>query len=275
MYNDRMIENPIRVAVAGAAGRMGQEVLKALTIQEGFDIVLAVDKEANGTNCRELVGPKGPDLVIESKLGAALDRVETDVLVDFTHHSAAAQHAISAMKRKVSPVIGTTGMGDNELRELGLVAAENGTPGIYAPNFAIGAVLMMRFAHMAAKWMPDAEIIEMHHDKKEDAPSGTAMLTADLIAEGRTQPAAPARAINLRVEGARGGRWHDTQIHSVRLKGLVAHQQVMFGGPGESLTIRHDSLDRSSFMSGVKLCVRRVKHLNGLVLGMDKILFSD
>jgi 4-hydroxy-tetrahydrodipicolinate reductase len=275
MYNDRMIEKPIRVAVAGAAGRMGQEVLKSLTYNEGFDIVLAVDKEAEGKNCRDLVGPKGPDLTIESKLGAALERVETDVLVDFTHHSAAAQHAVSALKRKVCPVIGTTGMGDNELRELALISKEQGTPGIYAPNFAIGAVLMMRFAHMAARWMPDAEIIEMHHDKKEDAPSGTAMLTADLIAEGRTQPPAPARAINLRVEGARGGRWHDTQIHSVRLQGLVAHQQVMFGGPGESLTLRHDSIERSSFMSGVKLCVRTVRSLNGLVIGMDKILFSE
>ena len=275
MYNDRMIETPIRVAVVGAAGRMGQEVLKALNQNEGFDIVLAVDKDADGKNCRDLVGPKGPDVVIESKLGAALERVETDVLVDFTHHSAATQHAISAFKRKVSPVIGTTGMGDNELRELALVSQENGTPGIYAPNFAIGAVLMMRFAQMAAKWMPDAEIIEMHHDKKEDAPSGTAMLTADLIAEGRTEPASPARAINLRVEGARGGRWHDTQVHSVRLQGLVAHQQVMFGGPGESLTIRHDSIDRTSFMAGVKLCARKVRSLNGLVVGMDKILFLD
>lgn len=268
-------ETPIRVAVAGAAGRMGREVLRALTPAEGFQVVVAVDHHEQGANCRDLVGPKGPDVVIEAKLGAALDRQKADVLVDFTHYSAASQHALSAMKRGVCPVIGTTGMGDSELRDLAAQAHDLGVPGVYAPNFAIGAVLMMRFAEMAARWMPDVEIVEMHHDKKEDAPSGTAIMTAELIAHARTRPASPARAVNLKVEGARGGRWLDTQIHSVRLAGLVAHQMVIFGGPGESLTIRHDSMDRSSFMTGLKLCVREVRSLPGFVIGLDKVLFRE
>jgi 4-hydroxy-tetrahydrodipicolinate reductase len=268
-----MGQRPIRVAVVGAMGRMGREVLKALTPQENFDLLLAVDHNEVGANVRDLVGPKGPDIVVEQKLGAALDREKVDVLVDFSSASAAATHALSAIKRGVSPVIGATGMKEEELREIALACTESNVPGIYAPNFAIGAVLMMRFSQMAAKYMPDAEIIEMHHDRKEDAPSGTAMLTAEMIALGRTSDPSKKHVLHQRVEGVRGGKWHDTPIHSVRLNGLVAHQMVMFGGPGETLTIRHDSMDRTSFMQGVKLCVREVGSLKGFVVGMDNVLF--
>lgn len=268
-------QQPIRVGVVGAMGRMGQEVLKALTPQEGFEILVAVDHNEIGRNLREIMGSRAPDISVSGKLGAALDETPIDVLVDFSHHAGAAPHAISAIKRGVSPVIGTTGMADDELKEIRLCCEETGVPGIYAPNFAIGAVLMMKFAQLAAKFMPSAEIIEMHHDKKEDAPSGTAMMTAQMIAEGRKEDPHHPRTSLTRVEGVRGGKWHDTTIHSVRLQGLVAHQLVMFGGPGETLTIRHDSLDRSSFMQGVKLCVRKVKQLNGFVQGMDNVLFPS
>jgi len=270
-----MGQSLIRVAVVGAMGRMGREVLKALTAQEGFEILVAVDNNGAGTHLRELAGPNAPDITVESKLGAALEKTPVDVLVDFTSAAGAPTHAISAIKRGISPVIGATGMKDEELREITLACTESKVPGIYAPNFAIGAVLMMRFSEMAAKFMPDAEIIEMHHDRKEDAPSGTAMRTAEMINEGRERRPTKAHTLVQKVQGARGGEWQDTPIHSVRLKGLVAHQMVMFGGPGETLTIRHDSLDRTSFMQGVKLCVREVRNLNGFVIGMDKVLFRD
>lgn len=262
----------MKVLVVGAAGRMGREVLKALGNGPEFTIVAAVDREQVGANCRELV-PNGPDIVIEDKLGAALDRTKPDAIVDFTHPSSATSHALSALSRGISPVIGATGVGESDLRELAAASRESGAPGMYVPNFAIGAVLMMRFAQLAAKWLPNSEIIELHHDRKEDAPSGTALLTAQLIGDARSgAPSRKPRTI-FKVEGVRGGSVQETPIHSVRLPGFVAHQEVIFGGTGEVLTIRHDSMDRVSFMEGVKLCLREVKGLSGFVVGMDKILF--
>ncbi|MFI5385883.1 MAG: 4-hydroxy-tetrahydrodipicolinate reductase [Fimbriimonadales bacterium] len=227
----------MKVAVVGAAGRMGREVLRALASASEFVVVAAVDKEMVGTNCQDLIGGAGPKVAIEDKLGAALDRTKPDALVDFSHATGATAHALSALTRGISPVIGTTGLGDASIRELASASREMKTPGIYAPNFAIGAVLMMRFAQMAAKWLPNCEIIELHHDKKEDAPSGTAMLTAQLIGDARTEPLARKPRPIFKVEGVRGGVHHDTPIHSVRLSGFVAHQEVIFGGTGEVLTL--------------------------------------
>ncbi len=220
-----------------------------------------------------MAGPNAPDLVIEDKLGAALDRVKVDVLVDFSHHAAAAQHALQALKRGVAPLIGVTGVPDSDLKEIKLQCQESNVPAMYVPNFAIGAVLLMKFAEMAARWLPDVEVIEMHHDQKEDAPSGTALLTAERIAA--TRPRVPhLKQATIKVEGVRGGTYHDVRVHSVRLPGLVAHQMVMFGGVGETLTLRHDSLDRKSFMQGVKLCVQEIRKLEGFVIGMDRLLFG-
>ena len=214
-----------------------------------------------------------PDLVVEGKLGIGLDNARADVLIDFTIASAASMHAESALKRKVAPLIGTTGLESQMLREIKRLCEEHDTPAMYVPNFAIGAVLMMRFSELAARWMPDVEIVEMHHDGKLDAPSGTSMRTAELIDAARqSRPAAKAKPA-FKVEGVRGGSHKDVPIHSVRLRGLVAHQQVMFGGNGEVLTIRHDSLDRASFMEGVKLCAREIRNLKGLTVGMEPLLF--
>src|SRR5690242_564697 len=142
----------IRVAVVGAAGRMGKEVLKALSSSPDFEVVAAVDRESVGMNCRDLVGNSGPDVVIEDKLGAALDRVKANAVVDFSNAAGATSHALSSLTRGVAPVIGATGLSEANIRELASASRETGTPGIYAPNFAIGAVLMMRFSQMAAKW---------------------------------------------------------------------------------------------------------------------------
>lgn len=265
----------MKVIVVGAAGRMGREVIKALTAAPDFEIVAAVDREAVGLNIREIAGDKAPGIQIEDKLSAALDRTKPDAIVDFTNAANAAAHALSAITRGVSPVIGATGLSDENIRELASASRETKTPGIYAPNFAIGAVLMMRFSQMAAKWLPNCEIIELHHDRKEDAPSGTAILTAQLIADARREPPSRKPRPLFKVEGVRGGTYQETPIHSVRLGGFVAHQEVIFGGTGEVLTIRHDSMDRVSFMEGVKLCLREVRGLNGFVVGMDKILFAQ
>lgn len=251
---------------------MGQEVVRAICSSDEIELVLAVDHEHVGESVRQFTRERGPDIQIESKLGAGLDRVQTDVLVDFTLPRCAAQHALQAIQRKVSPVIGTTGMSDTDLKEIALSAKENGTPAIYCPNFAIGAVLMMKFSQMAARYMPNCEIIELHHDKKEDAPSGTAIHTAQLISDARIEPIQRKRSM-VTVEGVRGGVYQDTHIHSIRLPGLIAHQRVMFGGAGETLTIQHDSMDRVSFMEGVKLAIREVRNLEGFVTGLDKILF--
>lgn len=238
-----------------------------------MEIVAAIDRTRVGENCREFAGGRAPDLVVVDKLGAALDNVKADVLIDFSHASGVPQHADSAIRRGVSPVIGATGLSDGELREIRLRCKEEGVPGIYVPNFAIGAVLMMRFAELAARWMPDCEIIELHHERKEDAPSGTAMRTAELVAEARADGLTRRPRPAIKVEGARGGTYKDVNIHSVRLPGYVAHQEVIFGRPGEVLTVRHDSMDRVSFMPGVAIAVREVKGLDGFVVGLDKILF--
>ncbi|HVL39502.1 MAG TPA: 4-hydroxy-tetrahydrodipicolinate reductase [Fimbriimonadaceae bacterium] len=269
-----MSDASLRIGIVGACGRMGQEVVRTFSNAPGFELVLAVDRSNVGIHLREIGGEKAPDLLIRDKLGAALDDTPLDVLVDFTHPSAAAGHALSALRRKVSPIIGTTGLSNENIRELTLACQEEETAGMYVPNFAIGAVLMMKFCEIAAQWLPDAEIVEMHHDQKEDAPSGTAIRTAEVIGEARSSRVSPKPRTILKVEGARGGLVSDTPIHSVRLKGLLAHQLVIFGGQGEVLSIRHDSMDRQSFMQGVKLCASHVRSMSGFVVGMDKVLFA-
>jgi 4-hydroxy-tetrahydrodipicolinate reductase len=268
-----MSDQPLRVVVVGAAGRMGLETVRALSADREFEVVGVVGRSGAGQRFRDLL-PEGPDFVLESKLAATLDRTKPDVVVDYAHYSAAADHAEQCVKRRVSFVFGMTGISDQDLRAISDVCKESGVPGMVVPNFAIGAVLMMRFAEIAAKWIPDCEIIEMHHDRKEDAPSGTAVLTAQRISASRSKEPTRLPRPTLKVEGARGGIANGVPVHSVRLPGLLAHQMVIFGAKGEVLTLRHDSLERSGFMEGVKLCVRQVGSLNGLTIGMYSLLFT-
>ncbi|MBL8047136.1 MAG: 4-hydroxy-tetrahydrodipicolinate reductase [Chthonomonas sp.] len=263
--------NVVKVCLVGACGRMGQEVVRAVANDLDVEIAVAVDRENVGRTLRDVVGPIAPDLVIGDKVGAALDAEECHVLVDFTHPTSAAGHALSALKRGVAVVVGTSGISQPEQREIAMAAEESGTPAMIVPNFAIGAVLMMKFAAEAARWLPNAEIIELHHDAKADAPSGTATQTAQVIADARLREPEKHRDI-LKVEGARGGDVRGVRIHSIRLPGLLAHQEVLFGSRGETLTIRHDSTDRTGFMDGVKLCCRRVWSLSGLTVGLDALL---
>lgn len=264
---------PTRVAIVGAAGKMGREALKALGSDDRFVVVAAVNRSRAGENCRDIAGPEAPDLVIEGKLGAALDAAKPDVLLELTHGGSAPEYGTSAMKRGIAVVVGSSGIGPDGLSALRNSSTEFGCPCLLVPNFAVGAVVMMRMVETVAPWMPDAEIVEMHHSGKLDAPSGTSMHTAELISEARTRrPVRNTMAVE-KAQGARGAAVHDVRVHSVRLPGLVAHQTVMFGGEGEVLTIRHDSMDRRSFMPGVKLSILGVRDLSGFVVGLDKVMF--
>lgn len=262
----------IRVAVVGACGRMGQEVLKAVSGASDVELVGACDRTSEGATTQSIVGSGVTPLEIGTKLGAMLDASTPDVLVEFTHHASATDHTLSALKRGVAVVIGTSGISNEDQRTIKLAADEYKTPVLLVPNFALGAVLMMRFSALAAKYFPDAEVIEMHHEQKLDAPSGTAWHTAEQIAAARDRSAHRAIGAVEKATGARGGEVKGVQVHSVRLPGFVASQEVLFGGPGERLSIRHDSMDRASFMAGVLLAVRRVKELDGFVVGLDKLM---
>jgi 4-hydroxy-tetrahydrodipicolinate reductase len=243
----------IRVAVAGAGGRMGSEAVKAVAAEPDMEVVAQIEM--------------GDDL------GARLRESGAQVLVDFTIPSATMGNIRTALESGVVPVVGTTGITPDDLDELKDLCARYGTACFIAPNFAIGAVLMMQFAAQAARHLPDVEIIELHHEKKVDAPSGTAVKTAQMIAQARS--ATPAQKPESAYEshtGATGGVVDGIQVHSVRLPGFVASQEVIFGAPGQRLTIRHDSGDRASFMPGVVLAVRRAPTLTGLVYGLEHLL---
>lgn len=240
-----------RVGVVGAAGRMGREVCEAVEQAADLDLVARVD--VNDPSC-------------SSGLDALLD-AGAEVVVDFTVAAAARTTLAWCAERRLHAVVGTTGFDTDDLERLR--AAYTGSSCLVAANFAIGAVLMMRFAELAAPWFETAEIIELHHDAKRDAPSGTSLATA-----ARMSAASDAWAPDP-TEGdasARGRRAGHVPIHSVRLRGLVAHQEVLLGTTGETLTIRHDSLDRASFMPGVLLAVRRVHERPGLTLGIEHLL---
>jgi len=260
----------IRVLVSGAGGKMGGEVVRAVAAAEGMEVVAAVDPGVSGC----LIPTAGIEHIeCRSDLTEAIAASKPDVVVDFTHPTVVEANVRAIMASGVDCVLGTTGLSEETLADIAATAPD-GTTLFFAPNFAVGAVLMMQFAEKAARFMPHVEVTEFHHDKKADAPSGTAIRTARMIAAARREvPAAPGRESELPgMEGARGALVDGVSVHSVRLPGLVAHQEVLFGGQGQTLTIRHDSIDRTSFMPGVVLAVREVGTLSGLVVGLEKLM---
>ncbi len=262
----------VRVLVAGAAGRMGREVVKAVAGDPETELVGAVDISEIGSDAGELAGIGARGVKVASDMGAALRESGAEVVVDFTRAEAAFANARVALAAGVSPVIGTTGMSAEQLDTLRGLAAERETGAVVAPNFALGAVLLMRFAAQAARYLPEVEIIELHHEKKADAPSGTAIKTAEMIRAARAPERLPRPAETILIEGSRGGDFDGIRIHSVRLPGYVAHEEVIFGGIGQTLTLRHDSIDRVSFMPGVLLACRQVRGLKQLVYGLEHLL---
>lgn len=263
---------PTRVLVMGAAGRMGREVMRAVHADAQLQLVGGVDVAGVGEDLGALAGVGALGLTLEGDLPAALARSQPEVAVVFTTPSATPEVLRTLIAHQVAPVVGSTGWYE-QLPEIGKLATDSGVPVFVAPNFAIGAALLMRFAQQAAQYLDHVEIIELHHDRKVDAPSGTAEWTARLIAESRRErPLAAARTETFTVPGVRGGERDGIVIHSVRLPGFVAHQEVIFGGTGQVLTLRHDSLDRTSFMPGVLHACKRVRSLVGLTVGLEQIL---
>jgi 4-hydroxy-tetrahydrodipicolinate reductase len=263
----------IEVIVTGAAGKMGQEVVKAVTAAEGMRVAAAVDTGAKGAT---IADGSGSSLTCTDELKSAIAGEGQHVLVDFTAPSVVEGNVRCALAAGVHCVVGTTGVGEGrwiQVYEESATSAAGAKPCLFvAPNFAIGAVLMMRFATEAARFMPHVEIIELHHDKKLDAPSGTAMRTAALVSAARgADPKVPGRDSEVE-DGARGAVVEGVHVHSVRLPGLVAHQEVLFGDQGQTLSIRHDSIDRSSFMPGVVLAVREVTKRQGLIVGLEELM---
>lgn len=261
----------VTVLVNGACGRMGQAVLKAVQEDSELKLVGAVDIKG-GEDTGKLVGLPENGILVESNLTEALQRLNPDVMIDFTRPDVVFDNVMTALRNKVSPVVGTTGLSDGQKEEICAAAEKLGTPAFIAPNFAIGAVLLMVLSRQAAKYMPDVEIIELHHDRKLDAPSGTAVQTAAMIAEVRKAHKQGHPEEKEKLAGARGAEYEGMHIHSVRLPGYVAHQEVIFGGLGQTLTIRHDSMNRESFMPGVVLAAKKVRSLCGLTIGLDKLL---
>jgi 4-hydroxy-tetrahydrodipicolinate reductase len=252
---------------------MGRAVLKAVAEAKDLELVGAVDI-TGGADAGELAGVGANGVKVETDLKAALARLQPEVMIDFTRPDVVYGNVITALQAKVSPVVGTTGLSDEQKADIRKLAEENDTPAFIAPNFAIGAVLMMVMAKQAAKYMPEVEIIELHHDKKLDAPSGTAVQTANMIAEVRKAHGQghPEEKEKEGYEGARGADYEGMHVHSVRLPGYIASQEVIFGGLGQTLTIRHDTTSRESFMPGVALAAKKVGNLKGLTIGLDKLL---
>ena len=244
----------IKVAVLGAKGRMGAETVKAINSTTDLSLVAQID------------------------IGDSLEELKTSgaqVVVDFTHPDSVMKNLDFAINNGIHVVVGTTGFDEKKIAEVKTWLTKNSSVGaVIAPNFGLGAVLMMQFAAKAARYFESVEIVELHHPEKADAPSGTASRTAELITESRKSAARPAMPdkTTSALPGARGAKVGDVPIHSVRLRGLVAHQEVLLGDQGETLSIRHDSIDRSGFMPGVLLAIREVVKNPGLTFGLEHLM---
>lgn len=244
----------IKVAVLGSKGRMGSESVKAIKSATDLDLVAELDQNDS------------LDALVKS--GA-------QVVVDFTHPDSVMNNLEFALKNSINVVVGTTGFDDKRLQQVkDWLSANPGVGAVIAPNFGLGAVLMMQFAAKAAQYFESVEIVELHHPEKADAPSGTASRTAELITQARKdakRPPMPDKT-STSLEGARGAKVGDVPVHSVRLRGLVAHQEVLLGDQGETLSIRHDSIDRTGFMPGVLLAIREVVNRPGLTFGLEHLM---
>lgn len=269
----------IPVIVNGAAGKMGREVIRAIARNEGVYVFAAIDKnpEVMGQDIGDLVGIDSLNVAISSEFESILasaSQIESDVvMVDFTHPSTIYGNIRAAIAYGIRPVVGTTGLSDQQLNDLADFAEKAEVGCLIIPNFSIGMVLLQQAAIQASQYFDHVEIIELHHDQKADAPSGTALQTAQMLAElGKTYNPAKVEE-KEHLAGARGCRGpEDIRIHSVRLPGLIAHQEVLFGADGQLYTLRHDTSDRACYMPGVILSIKKVLELKQLIFGLEKIL---
>ena len=269
----------IPVVVAGALGRMGAEVIKAVHMAEDCQLVGAIDtcpgREGEDVGLALGLGELEVALTqdFEGALCLASQQHPGAVLVDFTHPKVVYEHTRAAIAYGVTPVIGTTGLSPEQLQELASFAAKASMGGAVIPNFSVGMVLLQQAAAAAARFYDHAELVELHHNRKADAPSGTCIKTAELMEELGKQFNAQEVEEHETLEGSRGGlRPSGLRLHSIRLPGLVAHQEVQFGGAGERYVLRHDTFDRASYMPGVLLTIRKVRQLQGLVYGLERLI---
>lgn len=272
-YTGSTEPRPLKVLVSGWKGNMGQETVRAVLDADGMCVAGGYDPKATQTEIT-LGGQHVAPAFIE--LDQAISAVQPDVLVDFSLPVAAPENIKTALEHRVDCVVGTSGLDHATLERLGTYA-KNETALFVAPNFSIGAVVMMMAAAQAAKYFPDVEVLEFHHNAKADAPSATAIATARTIARLRAEQdlatAAPGPEAELiDFAGSRGAALGDVRLHSIRSDGFVAAQEVIFGSPGQTLTIRHDSINRSAFMPGVLLAIRKVGQLRGLIIGLEELM---
>ncbi|MGE5371296.1 MAG: 4-hydroxy-tetrahydrodipicolinate reductase [Solirubrobacterales bacterium] len=262
----------IRVLVTGALGKMGAETVRAVTASPETELVGAVDVQAKGHKISSITGNESDQRALFTDLEQAIERCRPQVTIDFTNPQAVYENVRTCLRKGIHCVVGSTGLTAQDIAALAAIAEENRIGLAIVPNFAIGAVLMMKFAETAAKYFEDVEIIELHHNQKLDAPSGTAIKTAEMI--GSVKPFIPTGHPEEfeKLPGVRGGAENGVRIHSVRLPGMIAHQEVIFGGLGQVLTIRHDSMNRESFMPGVILSVKKVIQTTGLTYGLEPMM---
>ena len=252
------------IVVNGANGKMGKKVVDLILNKKTAKLVGVCDKKNIGKKI------SSTNLKIQGQLSEILVKNNVDIVIDFTTPNSVMSNIRTVLKQNSNMIVGTTGITKNNLVEIKDLIGNNKM--IIAPNFALGAVLMMEFSKKAANYMENVEIIELHHDQKIDSPSGTSLRTAELISENLSKNKNNKQNYKESLSGVRGGQKENINIHSVRLKGLVAHQEVIFGTEGQTLTIKHDSFDRSSFMPGVSMAIDKIDEINGLVYGLENIL---
>jgi 4-hydroxy-tetrahydrodipicolinate reductase len=260
----------LRVVVHGASGKMGRETVAAVIKAQGMAVVGAVHRNTGGKAEFDL--PTGGKVPLGSNVGAVLDATKPKVLIDFTNAEAAAHAMRAAIDRGIHVVTGTTGFADATLKELDAKARERGVGVVVAPNFALGAILLISLSRTVAKYFDYVDVIEAHHEAKIDAPSGTALAIARALAEGKGGPFTHPDPQKEPLPGTRGGNFQGVGVHSIRMPGRLAHHEVLLGTGGQTMSLRHDTLTRECYMPGVLMALREVGNRKGLVLGLDKLL---
>lgn len=262
----------IKILLNGAAGRMGRTMAAAILNEKDMELVAAVDMQCAGQDAGMLAGEEACGVCIQKDLAEAIRNCEADVMLEFTHAQSVMKSLRTALSLGLSCVVGTSGMSVDDQKEAEQLALQHNAALFIAPNFALSAVLMMRFAAQAVKYFPNYEIIELHHDKKIDAPSGTAVATAQMMSEHR-EPFVQGDLNAFEViPGSRGGDYQGARIHSVRLPGILAMQEVILGGPGQTLSIKQESISRDCYFPGVALALRKIHTIQGMVIGLENLL---
>lgn len=263
----------IKAGVAGALGKMGREVVKAVLNDDKITLVAAIDIHGEGLDIGLAATGKECNVFVETDIEKAITEKKPDVIIDFTQPVGIYEHVCTYIKHNVKSVIGTTGLKDEQIANLEKMTREHNCACLIAPNFSTGAVLLMMFAKQAAKYFDNAEIIELHHNQKKDAPSGTAIKTAQLMAEANDNFTKGNCSETELIKGARGAdAAADIHIHSIRMPGYIASQEVIFGSSGQILKLAHHTMERSCYMAGVLLAVKYVFDNNEFIYGLDNIM---